>query len=60
MAQLTQREKEITDLLLEGNNNKLIAGKLFIGTNTVKTHIKNIYRKAKCNSRNEFKTLFSD
>lgn len=42
---LTTREKEIISLLLEGFTNKVIAEKLYISENTLKTHLKNIYRK---------------
>jgi len=50
---LTEREKEILALLCEGENYRTIAARLFISTNTVKTHIKNIYEKLHVNSRAE-------
>lgn len=40
----SQRQKEILDLVLHGYNNLQIAEKLFISENTVKFHIKNIYK----------------
>jgi DNA-binding NarL/FixJ family response regulator len=43
--QLTQREKEILELLVEGNSYKMIAGKTNISTETVKKHLQNIYHK---------------
>ena len=42
---LTEREKQIADLLLKGKTGKLIAAELYLSENTVKTHIKNIYAK---------------
>lgn len=42
---VSKREKEIIELLLEGRSNREIAEHLFISDNTVKTHVKNIYRK---------------
>lgn len=42
---LTEREKEILLLLVQGMQNKDIGGKLFISEGTVKTHIQNIYKK---------------
>ncbi len=40
---LTDRQKELLDLMAKGLSNKEIADKLFISENTVKYHIKNIY-----------------
>jgi ATP/maltotriose-dependent transcriptional regulator MalT/ActR/RegA family two-component response regulator len=48
---LTAREKEILELLVLGKANKVIAAKLFISIATVKTHLKNIYKKFDVNSR---------
>lgn len=50
---LTEREKEIVTLLLQGKTYKVIAGELFVSENTVKTHIKNIYTKLGVQSRTE-------
>jgi DNA-binding CsgD family transcriptional regulator len=43
--QLTNREKEIISLIIEGKTNKQIADILYISYETVKTHRKNIFRK---------------
>ena len=51
---LSKREKEIIPLLMKGYKNKEIAKLLFITESTIKTHIKNIYKKTKTNSRYEF------
>jgi DNA-binding NarL/FixJ family response regulator len=42
---LTQRESEILSLVVNGLSNKGIANKLVIGDETVKTHLRSIYRK---------------
>jgi DNA-binding CsgD family transcriptional regulator len=42
---LSGREAEVTSVLLKGNSNKAISDLLKIGVDTVKTHLKNIYRK---------------
>jgi DNA-binding CsgD family transcriptional regulator len=55
-VQLSQREKEVVILLTEGYNSKQIADLLFISTNTVKTHRKNILRKLDVCSTNELIT----
>lgn len=42
---LTQREKEIANLIYNGLTNKEISAQLNISTNTIKIHTKNIYSK---------------
>lgn len=42
---LTQREKEILELLVRGNSYKMIAGELGISVDTVKKHLQNTYHK---------------
>lgn len=42
---LTQRESEVLDLVVSGHSNKGIATKLVISDDTVKTHIRSLYRK---------------
>lgn len=44
-AALTPKETEIIALLLKGLSNRIIAGQLYISENTLKTHLRNIYRK---------------
>ncbi|HWK06882.1 MAG TPA: response regulator transcription factor [Puia sp.] len=51
LQQLTAREKEVSLLLIEGNTYKQVAYHLHISTDTVRQHIKNIYRKLQINSR---------
>lgn len=50
---LTQREKEVVDLLRKGLTCKEIARSLFVSEHTVKTHVKNIYRKLEVKTRVE-------
>ena len=42
---LTRREKQVFDSLIEGKYYKEIGAEKLISVNTVKKHIKNIYRK---------------
>jgi len=51
--QLTEREKEILSLMLDGDNYQSIAKKLFISYDTVRTHVKNIYKKLHVTSVNQ-------
>lgn len=50
---LTEKEKEVVELLLKGYTYKGIAEHLFITENTLKFHIKNIYQKLNVNSKME-------
>jgi DNA-binding NarL/FixJ family response regulator len=50
-TRMTQREKEIISLIVEGMSNKEIAGKLNIATFTVKSHVHNILEKLALHSR---------
>lgn len=50
---LSQRETEVLKMLCEGENYRTIAGALFVSTNTVKAHIKNIYEKLHVHNRAE-------
>jgi DNA-binding NarL/FixJ family response regulator len=50
---LTQRESEILDLVVKGLSNRDIAQRLFLGEETVKSHLSSIYRKLKVKGRAE-------
>lgn len=50
---LSEREKQVASLLLQGKTYKKIAGELFISENTVKYYVKNIYSKLNIQSREE-------
>jgi DNA-binding NarL/FixJ family response regulator len=51
--QLTERETELLQWMVEGLSNKGIAQKLFISENTVKYHIRNILQKMGVQNRTE-------
>ncbi len=48
---LTQRESEVLELLVAGHSNKGVAGKLVVSEDTVKTHIRGLYRKLNVSDR---------
>jgi LuxR family transcriptional regulator, maltose regulon positive regulatory protein len=50
---LSQQEVRVLRLLVAGLSNADIARELVVSTNTVKTHVKSIYRKLNVNSRSE-------
>jgi DNA-binding CsgD family transcriptional regulator len=56
---LTEREKEITTLLMSGKTYQQISEQLFISMPTVKTHASNIYRKCQVKTRSELTALLS-
>lgn len=53
LQKLSLRENEILELLSKGLRYKEIADTLFLSTETVRTHIRNIYEKLQVNSRME-------
>lgn len=42
---LTQRESEVLELMVQGHPNRAIAARLVLGEETIKTHVRSIYRK---------------
>ncbi|AFU69184.1 two-component system response regulator with a DNA-binding domain, LuxR family [Psychroflexus torquis ATCC 700755] len=50
---LTERQKEIVTGIVAGKSYKMIAIDLFISIDTVRTHIKNIYKTLEINSKAE-------
>jgi LuxR family maltose regulon positive regulatory protein len=50
---LTERERQVLALMIEGLTNKEIADRLVISNNTVRTHIKNVYGKLGVRNRVE-------
>ena len=50
---LSERELEVLTLIAAGKTNQEIAGELFVAKSTVKTHIKNIYRKFHTHNRTQ-------
>ena len=55
---ITQREAEITKLLLQGKSNKEIADQLCIAHHTVKNHVYRLYQKLEVNKRYQLVNLF--
>ena len=51
--ELSEREREILDLLAQGLSNKLIASKLYLSVRTVEGHLANIYLRLGVHSRTE-------
>lgn len=56
---LSERELEVLELLAKGESNNTIGGKLYISVNTVKSHIKRIYKKLEISSRLQLMNLLS-
>jgi len=52
-AELSTREKEVVTNLSEGNNYQEIAERLLISVDTVRHHIRNIYKKLHVHSQSE-------
>ncbi len=54
---LTEREREVLTLMIEGLNNVQIAGRLTVSPSTIKSHVSNILSKLGVASRTEAVTL---
>lgn len=50
---LTRRECEVLGLIMDGLTNRQIAEQLVLSPETVKVHIRNIYRKLKVHNRRQ-------
>lgn len=59
-SHLTTREVEILDLLCKGTQNKLIAHRLNLSENTIKAHVRNIYKKLRVRNRTEAALRYFD
>ncbi len=52
-AALSAREQEVLEFLIEGHGTRNIADRLYVSVNTVRFHLRNIYKKLHVNSRAE-------
>lgn len=52
-GRLTQREREILELMADGVGNRAIADSLFISENTVRNHVRNVLDKLHARTRTE-------
>jgi DNA-binding NarL/FixJ family response regulator len=59
LEKLSPREKEIANAILKGFSYKLVALEYGISIDTVRIHIKNIYRKLKINSKAQLFNLIN-
>jgi DNA-binding NarL/FixJ family response regulator len=50
---LSEREKEVLSLLVNGYSYKMISSEMYIAIDTVRSHIKKIYEKLHVNSKSE-------
>jgi DNA-binding NarL/FixJ family response regulator len=50
---LTQRESQVLELIVRGHSNRTIASRLLLGEETVKTHVRGIYRKLGVSDRSQ-------
>ncbi|MGW6356836.1 LuxR C-terminal-related transcriptional regulator [Streptomyces sp. NPDC055092] len=53
LCELTRRELEVLEHLIDGESNTDIAAKLYVSAETVKTHVKNLLRKLGAANRSE-------
>ena len=51
--ELSEREREILDLLAQGLSNKMIAARLYLSVRTIEGHLANIYSRLGVHSRTE-------
>jgi DNA-binding NarL/FixJ family response regulator len=52
-VELTEREREILKCITDGKSNKEISDRLFVSVETVKSHVKNLYKKLNVKNRVE-------
>ncbi len=57
---LTNRETEVLQHLIEGLSYKEIANKMINSINSIRTHVKNIYKKLNVHSRSELMKMYLD
>lgn len=59
---LSKKEREVVSWICQGKSYKAVASEMQLSVNTVKTHMKHIYKKLKVKSKAELivKTMTSD
>jgi DNA-binding NarL/FixJ family response regulator len=55
---LNNRETDVVNLIIEGKSYKMVADELGLSINTVRTHIKSVYKKLNINSNIELASLY--
>jgi DNA-binding NarL/FixJ family response regulator len=60
IAGLTPRERDITELVVAGNNNKTIASALDVTERTVKAHLGSVFKKTNTKDRLQLAVLLKD
>ena len=50
---ISERESDVLRLIVDGMNNRAVAEKLFISEDTVKTHVRAIFRKLGVSERSQ-------
>jgi DNA-binding NarL/FixJ family response regulator len=53
LSNLSEREQEVIECMMEGLSYKEAAEKLFLSVDTIRFHIKNLYKKLNVNSKSE-------
>ncbi|TVX91453.1 helix-turn-helix transcriptional regulator [Cohnella terricola] len=57
---LSRRERDVVDLLIQGNSNMEIAGLLYVSEATVKKHVSNIFKKYHVKNRVQFINRYNE
>lgn len=57
---LTRSERRVLSLVAQGLPNKEVANKLFVSTNTVKTHLQHIFKKLGVSNRRDAARAYQD
>ena len=60
LAELTDREREVLELIAQGRSNKAIGELLFLSPKTIETHLAHIFRKTGVRTRAELAHRFRD
>lgn len=51
MNKLTDREEKVMNLICEGKSNAQIAAQLELSVNTIKTHLRHVFKKLEVDNR---------